>query len=488
MSLAFVLVVVLGVASVSILVRREATQGFQSYLESGGMMYAARVAETMGELYRSEGGWQNAQSTLQDQLRGPADRLVLADSSGVVVADSTGALLGRKAEGLEGLSRFPVVVDGKEVGSLYLVSFTPGGVGMGRGRGAMGAGTKEGGGLIGGMAQPRTTTLEAAYLASVDRAILVAALLSAVAATALGLVLSRRITHPLAELSAAAREVASGKLAHRVRVSSTDEVAQVATAFNTMAESLDRNEQARRRMMADIAHELRTPLTVIEGTVDGMLDGVFEFDRGNLESVKEEVALLTKLVADLRTLSLAEAGQLRLEKEAVDPADLARRAVARVEPLAQRKGVVCRLGEVTSGLEIEADPERMGQLLGNLMDNAVRHTAPGGSVALSEVRFGGSLCPSGDEMKRDCVLFTVADTGEGVSAESLPYLFDRFYRADESRSRKSGGSGLGLAIVKQLVEAHGGRVWVESEKGKGSRFMVAIPVVTQPIPAPVPTA
>lgn len=485
LSLAFVLVVVLGVASVSLLARRETTQGFQSYLESGGRMYATRVVEVLADLYRREGSWQGAQSAIQGQLRGPYDRLVLADASGTVVADSGGALLGRKAEGLESVSRFPVAVEGRSVGTLYLAAFSPGGgpggAALGRGKGPVAGSGKERGVPSGQSVQQVAPTLEATYLASVDRAILVAALLSALAAITLGLWIARRITRPLADLSDAAKEVAAGKLAHRVKVPSGDELGQVASAFNTMAESLERNEQARRRMVADIAHELRTPLTVIEGTVDGMLDGVFDLDRGNLESVKEEVALLTKLVADLRTLSLAEAGQLSLEREPVDLVELARRAVARVEPLAQRKAVSCRLEGNGAVPEVEVDPERMGQVLGNLLDNAVRHTHRGGTITVSVgVSRDGPTCPSGDGSGQGCVAISVADTGEGVPLESLPHLFDRFYRADESRSRKSGGSGLGLAIVKQLVEAHGGRVWAESEPGKGSRFVVELPAVKHP--------
>ena len=305
LSLAFVLVVVLGVASVSLLVRRETTQGFHSYLESGGRVYGSRVVEILSDLYRREESLQSAQTLLQGQLRGPYDRLVVSDASGKVVADSAGLLLGREVDGLEGASRFPITTDGEHVGYLYLITSGFAGAagigGPGRGMGPMAGMMGKDRDVMPGMHNQQIVTLESAYLASVDRAILAAAVGSALAAIALGLLIARQITRPLAELSKAAREVAAGRLAHRVNESPSGELGQVAAAFNTMAESLERNEQARRRMMADIAHELRTPLTVIEGTVDGMLDGVFQPDRDNLESVKEEVALLTKLVADLRS-------------------------------------------------------------------------------------------------------------------------------------------------------------------------------------------
>lgn len=464
LSLTFILVVIIGVASVSLLVRQETAVRFHSYLEAGGKMYTARVAEGLADLYRESGGWQEAQRVLQGLARGRNDRLVLADTSGRIVADTAGQSIGAGAETLGASGRTPVVVGGKEVGTLHLVTSISGvGSPQGWGRGAMAGQGKERPAAVSPPVQQPPASLEAGYLDSVDRAIAGTALFSGLVAIALGLLVARWITSPLKELSGAAREVAAGKLEHRVHVSSRDELGQVAAAFNTMAESLELNEQARRRMVADIAHELRTPLTIIEGTVDGMLDGVFDPDRGNLESIKEEVALLTKLVADLRTLSLAEAGQLKLDKEPTDLLEFARRSVARVEPIAQRRGIACRVEGNGALPEVEIDPERMGQVLGNLLSNALRHTPESGIVTVA-VRGAANV-----------VTLTVADTGEGIPPESLPHLFDRFYRADESRARKSGGSGLGLAIVKQLVEAHGGRVRAESGPGQGSRFVIELP-------------
>lgn len=308
-------------------------------------------------------------------------------------------------------------------------------------------------------------SLEATYLGSVDRAIATTALLSALLAIAVGLVVSRRITRPLAELADASREVASGRLDRRLKVASKDELGQVASSFNTMAEKLQRNEEARRHMVADIAHDLRTPLTVIQGTVDGMLDGVIDTDRDSLESIKEEVGILGKLVADLRTLSLAEAGQLRLERSRVDLLELARRSVRKIEPAAGERGISCRVEDEGPGPMVEADSDRMGQVLGNLLDNALRHTREDGTITVSV-----SAAEPG------WARLSVADTGAGISEEDLPHIFDRFFRADQSRTRKSGGSGLGLAIVKQLVEAHGGRVWAESRLGEGTRFSVELPL------------
>ncbi len=469
LSLAFITVVVLGVASVSLLVRMETARGFESYLEARGSNYVARVAGSLSELYQQSGGWQEAQPLLASLVRDPSDRLVLADASGRIVADTSGQLTGQSDRGLDAVNQTPIVAGSNRVGTLYLLSFSGPGAPAGRGPGigpamGRGQGPMAAGGQGSTAPQPAMSALESSYLASVDRAILTTAILAGLLAIAVGLVVARRITRPLAELAGATQEVASGKLERRVTVASNDELGRVAASFNSMAESLQRNEQARRHMAADIAHELRTPLTVVQGTVDGMLDGVIEPDRENLASIKEEVNLLTKLVADLRTLSLAEAGQLKLELAEADLLEFAHRAVARVEPLARQKGVSCRVeGEAPCPL-VRIDGERMQQVVGNLLDNALRYTPEGGSIGVSVGMDGKALA-----------ILSVADTGKGITAEDLPYVFDRFYRADQSRSRKSGGSGLGLAIVKQLVEAHGGQVRVESRSGEGTRFVVELP-------------
>jgi signal transduction histidine kinase len=474
LSLAFITVVVLGVACVSLLVRIETTQGFESYLQAQGSNYLVRAADSLSELYQRSGGWQEAQPLVTGLLRSLGDRLVLADATGRIVADSAGQLNGQSAEGLDALNQAPIVVGSGRVGTLYLLSFSsPGapagrGPAMARGQGAMAATNRN------GAAQPAASTLESGYLASVDRAILTAALLSGLLAIAVGLVVARRITRPLSELAGAAQELASGKLDHRVKVASGDELGRVAASFNGMAERLQRNEEARRHMAADIAHELRTPLAVVQGTVDGMLDGVIEPDQESLASIKEEINLLTKLVADLRTLSLAEAGRLKLDLAEVDLLEFTRRTVARVEPLARQKGVSCRVEGETPGLMVKIDAERMQQVVGNLLDNALRYTPEGGSITVTVGQGQGGTA-----------VLSVADTGRGIPAEDLPHVFDRFYRADPSRSRKSGGSGLGLAIVKQLVEAHDGRVRVESMSDVGTRFTIELPLV---LTAPTPHA
>lgn len=290
-------------------------------------------------------------------------------------------------------------------------------------------------------------------------------------ATALGVLLlaalvtvfaGRRLVRPILALTGAAQRMAAGDRAARVPVSGNDEVSRLGHAFNAMASSIERNEQQRRVMVSDVAHELRTPLSNIRGYLEAGEDGVVPLDRTLIRSLLEETALLERLVSDLQELALADAGMLRLHPEERDVTELAQQAVAAHRTQAEAAGV--SLGLSASGPAIaEVDPARIRQALGNLVANAVKFTPAGGSVSVS-VRGGG-----------EGVELAVTDTGPGISPEHLPHLFDRFYRADPSRSRSTGGSGLGLAITKHLVEAHDGWVGVSSTPGRGSVFTIRLP-------------
>jgi signal transduction histidine kinase len=250
----------------------------------------------------------------------------------------------------------------------------------------------------------------------------------------------------------------------------------------------------RRQLVADIAHELRTPLSVIQANLEAMQDGVLPVDAEQIASLREETLLLSRLVADLRLLSLAEAGQLKLDLAAADLGDLVQRAVDRLRPEAEARGIAL-VAEVAAGLSpVPVDASRFNQIVGNLVDNALRYTPRGGRIVVATglvnpstggLRLQGAFgpaAPEGSQAPAPTPAVTVTDTGSGIAPEDLPHVFDRFYRADKSRSRAGGGSGLGLAIVKQLVEAHGGRVWAESpvhlaagDKGCGTRISFTLP-------------
>jgi signal transduction histidine kinase len=285
----------------------------------------------------------------------------------------------------------------------------------------------------------------------------------------LAALLVRQITHPLSSLIEASSRIAGGDLGVRVPMESKDELGELAATFNRMAHSLETQEILRRNLMADVAHELRTPLTGIQGTIEALQDGVFPVTAENLNAIHEGVLLLNRLVEDLRTLANAEAGQLPLERLPLELADLCGRRVAAFQPQALARQITLTFQREAPTLTICGDGERLGQVLNNLLDNALRHTPAGGTVQLS-------LRPA-----PGCARLAVIDTGPGIAPADLPHLFDRFYRADGSRNRRTGGSGLGLAIARQLVHAHGGRIWAESplagQEG-GSAFLVELPLVS----------
>ncbi len=307
---------------------------------------------------------------------------------------------------------------------------------------------------------------ERAYLEALGGSLWVGGGLAALAAVGVGLLLTRQISRPLRDLTSAARRMAAGDLEGRVPVRSRDELGELAAAFDSMAEAVGRQEGLRRRMAADIAHELRTPLAVIQADLEAMLDGVRPLSAEAVADVHGETRLLSRLIDDLRDLSLAQTGQLPLRKEPTDLGEVARSSAARFASRAEERGVRLEV-EVAEDLpRADIDPDRISQVFGNLLENALRHTPPGGRV---ELRVGPGESAA-------TLRTTVRDTGPGIPAEHLPNVFEHFYRADRARSRSAGGSGIGLAVVKQLVEAHGGRVWAESPPGEGATFGLALPV------------
>jgi signal transduction histidine kinase len=266
------------------------------------------------------------------------------------------------------------------------------------------------------------------------------------------------------QITSAAQKIAAGDLSQRIPTHSQDEIGTLANSFNQMADSLAKHEELRRNLIADVAHELRTPLTVIQGNLEAMLDGILPASPQEIATLRDETALLGRLVSDLRLLSLAEAGQLMLERVEIDTTELITRAVEPFRLQAQSSQIDLTLEIAPSLSSINVDADRIAQVIRNLLNNALRHTPAGGRITLT--------CRKETPQS---LLFTVLDTGEGIPVDDLPFVFDRFYRADKSRSRASGGSGIGLAIAKQLVEAHGGKVWAESQPGRGAIFGFTLP-------------
>ncbi len=271
----------------------------------------------------------------------------------------------------------------------------------------------------------------------------------------IGMFLTRRVVVPLSEVIAAARAVAEGDLSARVPVSGPDDLRALSDSFNQMASALERSDQQRRNLLADVAHELRTPLTVIRGRLEGIVDGIYPPNEKQIIPALEETYLLERLVEDLRLLTLAETRQLHFEPRLVSLNDLAAHAIELFAAEASEKKINLRLEQPEQIIQANIDPQRTGQVLANLVSNALRYVPAGGEVTLSI------------EQNNEEIRLNVADNGPGVTPEDLPHLFERFWRGEKSRSRASGGAGLGLAIAKQLVEAQGGQIQAQNRAEGG---------------------
>ena len=312
-----------------------------------------------------------------------------------------------------------------------------------------------------GVGRPPPPALEDEFAFRLRAVLVIAALIVGGLGTVLGLVISRTIAAPLANLSRAAQDFAAQDWERRAPIQGTHEIADVGRAFNAMADALQRAELLRRNLMADIAHELRTPLTVMQGNLRALLDGVYPLELREIATLYDETRLLSRLVADLRELALAEAGQLPLNMGTVELTPILRKAVDQFAVVAETQDAEINLVENVSS-SVQADPDRLAQVLHNLLANALRHT-PGGKVALSA------------EPVANQVRIRVDDTGDGISPDDLPFIFDRFYRAGDAQP--SGSTGLGLAIAKTWVEAMGGNIGVESRAGQGSSFWFMLKAV-----------
>lgn len=431
--LAAVLVIISAV-SVSALVASRWTSGeFQRYVAHGGAMRQHRVAVLLGNAYAQHHGWEGVQTQVEQLGQMAGEHVVLADAAGRIVADSEQKLVGQTVGVDWPAPASAILAGGTRVGGLYL------------------------------FAVPAPATGENDFLANVNRALLIGVSVGALVAILLTVILFKRLLRPVAQLTAAVQRMEAGDLAARVEVVSEDEVGRLAHAFNGLADSLTRQEQLRRNMVNDVAHELLTPLTNISGYLEAAQEGLIAPDAALVDNLHEETLLLRRLVDDLQELALAEAGQLRMQRQTVTVDALIAQTAEALKPQADAKGVAIRVELPADLPPVDADPGRIGQVLRNLLHNALTHTPTGGAITLSA------------RLSAGFVAIRVRDTGAGIPSEHLPNVFERFYRADRSRARATGGAGLGLAIAKQLVMAHGGSVTVESVVGQGSTFTFTLP-------------
>lgn len=299
---------------------------------------------------------------------------------------------------------------------------------------------------------------EALFLERTNQALLLSIATGLLVAVIIGIILARTLTHPLRDLTRAAKNIAEGHLEQEVKVASKDEIGQLAEAFNEMSREVARANASRRQMTADIAHDLRTPLTVIAGYIESMQEGVLKATPERFGLIYKEIERLQNLVGDLRMLTQADTGELTLHLQTIQPKSFLDQAAELFRHHAEMQSVSIGVHVEETLPEILVDEARMMQVMDNLISNALRYTPEEGQIIL-----GGKLVDGRVEL-------SVEDTGSGIEPQELPLIFNRFHRADKSRHSDEGESGLGLAIVKALVESQGGKVWAESEQGKGSIF------------------
>jgi len=437
LGLIFAAIVLATVVTIYFFVSERIAVEVEDYAARYQQYVSTQVRSKLYIYYLQQGlSWEGVQSYVEDTADLTGTRIILTTGNGTVMGDSAKELIGAN---YTDSSKSPIELTWNQeiVGRAYIVP------------------------------DPSAEEYVAPFVrlsASINRSLLLGGSLAIGIALLLTFILSRRMMSPIGVLAEAARRLGRGDLSQRVCQQGEGEIASLAKAFNSMADDLEYAEQLRRNMVADVAHELRTPLSNIQGYLEAIRDGMVEPDAGAIRSLSEETALLSRLVNELQELSLAEAGELKLVFQAESIVDLIRQAATSWQPQLATEEIRLSL-EVPEDLPpVSIDWQRVNEVLHNILENAVAHTRKGGTIKIAANERGR------------WVEVTVSDTGEGIPAEDLPHIFERFYRVDKSRARATGGSGLGLTIAKRLVEAHGGTIVVKSTLGEGSRFSFTLPV------------
>lgn len=441
LTLAFLLVGLIGAVLLAFFFRQTTQNRFDQFIADRDQFSFVNI---LAQHYQVNGSWDGIEAVLGQgrfQSPGPYDRrvaLALVDEHGqIVFSQGDDNEVNKLLEHDHGRG-MPIEINGDVVGRLLIAPYPR---------------------------PPSPGSPEASFLTDVSRAVTYSALGATAIALLVGMLLARTLTRPIRELTAATRALAKGDLGQQVTVHTRDELGELAISFNQMSADLAHASQLRRQMTADIAHELRTPLSLILGYTESLSDGKLPATQETFDIMYDEAQHLSRLIDDLRTLSLADAGELSLNCRPIEPRALLERVMLAHIPEAQQRGISIRIEAAADLPEVEVDPGRMAQVLENLMSNALRHTPKGGEIILSAGAQGNS------------VILHMQDNGTGIAPEDLPYVFDRFYRADKARQRQGGQSGLGLAIAKSLVETQGGSVSVESVLGEGTTFSITLPTV-----------
>lgn len=468
LSFFFIIAVVAGVSFVFI---QNSTQSlFRSFVFSGDSEKAQMYASIFAEYYAEHKSWDGLQAflsempqivfqSIDDRIHGEpsssalsayskqtisallSDRIAVADSSGVIVADSAEKILHTVHPATHLRSGIPIISGSRRVGTV----------------------------LVGSMIDSSLTGMNQHFLDSVLRSLILGILISSCLAFFLSLVFSSRITRPIASLNNAAKRVAQGDFEVSVSPEGDEELRSLSISFNAMIGELNNLENAKKQIIADAAHELRTPVTLIQGTLEGMLDGVFPVDTNVLSSVYEETLRLSSLIDKLRKLEIIESGKLELTLSSVNVSEMIRHALTVFRSLAQEKNIDLWMEPIDSSLTVEADSFWLSEAIYNLLSNAVKYTPNGGKVRVHAHRVDSTS-----------IRIQVDDSGPGIPSLEREQIFERFYRIDKSRSSSSGGRGLGLAITKQIISAHGGTIRVETSNLGGASFIVELFISARP--------
>jgi signal transduction histidine kinase len=434
--LAFTLVTMITMSATLFFTNQATKRAINQFGERIDQARMSRIESELSQYYSEQEGWEGIQSLAEQWATLNEQRLILTDTSGVVIADSDGVLLGQVyTPDSPGRPISPQGIEGA-IGILYPGPESPPELGV--------------------------SSFRIVYWL-VGRFLLLGGLLAIAIWFLISFFLSRRIFAPVQALSTAARHLGKGDFSQRVQVKGVGEFTELASTFNSMASELERTEQLRRNMVADASHEIRSPLSNIKGYLAAIRDGIKKPDADTMHLINRETDTLSRLADDLQDLSLADSGALKLKLRPENVSALLNEAISSIQTRAEAKGVSISTELVEKLLPANVDYDRITQVLHNLLDNALTHTPAGGTIVVNAKQQG------------KWIEVSVADTGEGIPAEDLPNIFERFYRVDKSRARATGGSGLGLTIAKRLVQAHGGSIEVKSELGKGSRFSFTLP-------------
>ena len=436
LSITFAVIIVVTVGTIYFFVSQRLAVEVEYYEEISEQYRTDQILSRLYAHYWRQ-RWEGVQPEVEQTASISGTHIILAAVNGTVIADSQGTLLGQYYDPASPGRNLTLPWSTELLAKVYIISDPE--------------------------ADPYVAPLRR-LSESINRFLLLGGAVAIVIALILTFVLSRRMSSPIGVLAKAARRLGGGDLSQRVQFQGKGEVKELAQAFNSMAADLECAEQLRRNLVADVAHELRTPLSNIQGYLEAIRDRVMKPNATNIRSLNEETALLSRLVDELQELSLAEAGELKLIYHAEDIAKLIKQAVNFWQPQVAAKEISLSLNLPDNLPLVNIDGQRVNEVLYNLLENAVVHTHSGGTINVAVTRQG------------DWVEVCVSDTGEGIPAEDLPNIFERFYRVDRSRARATGGSGLGLTIAKRWVEAHGGEISVQSELGKGSHFSFTLPI------------